>query len=125
MKSSKIVTSSLIALSALVASSAFAGGLTRDQVQADFLAARAAGALPVYVDGQVTPLPAGDSTLTRAQVEAEYVRAAKAGALPSQVVDGAPDRTSVLLTPSTASRDAVRADFLKAQHDGTLPQFID
>lgn len=47
MKSSKLLNAAVIALAALAAGSTFAAGLTREQVKADYLAAKAAEALPV------------------------------------------------------------------------------
>ncbi|HSV45409.1 MAG TPA: DUF4148 domain-containing protein [Ramlibacter sp.] len=98
MNTAKFAAASLIALSALTGT-AFAAeaqrpvgdvelhfgvtpstsGLTRAQVQAEYLAARAAGQLPEVGDGAAFKAPTGPSTKTRAEVRAEYIQAVKAG----------------------------------------------
>jgi hypothetical protein len=47
MKSTQLLRTSVMALAALAASATFAAGLTREQVRAEYFAARAADALPV------------------------------------------------------------------------------
>ncbi len=47
MKSCKLFSASVMALAALAASSTFAAGLTREQVRAEYFAAKAAGTLSV------------------------------------------------------------------------------
>lgn len=101
MQSAKFVAVSLIALSSL-AGTAFAAEAqrpvgdvelqlgvapstsdrTRAQVQAEYLAARAAGQLPEVGDVAEFSVPAGHSVKTRAEVRAEYFQALKAGTLP-------------------------------------------
>lgn len=101
MQSNKFLAASLIALSTL-AGTAFAAepqrpvgdvelqlgvapstsDRTRAQVQADYLAARAAGQLPEVGDVAEIDLPSVRSAKTRAQVRAEYFQALKAGTLP-------------------------------------------
>lgn len=98
MKASKVVASTLIALAAVAAGSAFAqdsaypGGfaadqaststLTRAQVQAEVAQARKDGTLDLYVDHNYPTYDASPSTKTRAQVQAEYRAARQAGQLP-------------------------------------------
>ncbi|WP_137895632.1 DUF4148 domain-containing protein [Ramlibacter sp. 2FC] len=101
MQSAKFVAASLIALSTL-AGSAFAAEAqrpvgdvelqvgvapstserTRAQVQAEYLAARAAGQLPEAGDVAEIEVPSGPGNKTRAEVRAEYFQALKTGALP-------------------------------------------
>lgn len=101
MQSTKFLAASLIALSSL-AGSAFAAEAqrpvgdvelqlgvapsssdrTRAQVQAEYLAARAAGQLPEVGDVAEFNVPSGHSDKTRAEVRAEYFQARKAGTLP-------------------------------------------
>lgn len=101
MQSAKFLAASLIALSTLAAGTAFAAEAqrpvgdvelqlgvapstsvrSRADVRAEYLAARAAGQLPVI--GEVAEaVPADHSTTTRAEVRAEYFQALKTGSLP-------------------------------------------
>lgn len=125
MTSSKFATASLIALAALSAGTAFAAdgstGLTREQVHAEYLAARAAGTLPVIGEVGLSTVDV-KSNQTRAQVRADYFQAVKDGTLP---VTGevAVSIQNVATTPSTKTRAEVRADYFKAVKNGTLPRF--
>jgi hypothetical protein len=119
----KFVTSGLILASSLIAGTSFAADnvtLSREQVSAAYLQARAEGSLPAMGDAPVFYVKAVPSTMTRDAVTAEYVAAQKAGTLPalgdSQVV------AEVKSEPSTLTRTAVRAEYVAARLAGTLPQ---
>ncbi|MES2192390.1 MAG: DUF4148 domain-containing protein [Pseudomonadota bacterium] len=93
---SKFIASTVIALSALTGASAFAqsslsgeaalairpvassSNVTRAQVQADYLAARQAGAVAVSQEGAFAAAPAAASTATRAQVRSDAIQSARA-----------------------------------------------
>ncbi|MES2511647.1 MAG: DUF4148 domain-containing protein [Pseudomonadota bacterium] len=93
---SKLIASTVIALSALTGASAFAqSGLsgeaalairpdlsastvTRAQVAADYLAARQSGAVAVSQEGAFAVAPAAASTVTRAEVRNQAVMSAHA-----------------------------------------------
>jgi hypothetical protein len=84
----KLNAAAALILSAVVATSAFAAGsqdpsasVTREQVRAEVMAARAAGTLDITDANYPRDLPAEKSTLTRAQVKAEVIRARAAGEL--------------------------------------------
>jgi hypothetical protein len=82
MKKSLIATA-LILSTSLIASSAFAadaGTLTREQVRASVLQARADGSLLPINDKAVIRAKAAPSSLTRAAVMAEYQASIPAGA---------------------------------------------
>jgi Domain of unknown function (DUF4148) len=118
-KSALILAAGLTA--GLFASASFAagaGGLTREQVRAEYLQARAAGTLPPTVDGQIVVAKATRSELTREAVIADYVAARAAGKLPP-TVDG---QIVVTKAPSSGlTREAVIADYVAARAAGTLP----
>jgi hypothetical protein len=118
----KFVTSALILASGLIAGTSFAAdnvALSREQVRADYIQARAEGSLPAMGDAPVFYVKAAPSTLTRDAVTAEYVAAQKAGTLPAQG-----DRQVVVVKSehSTLTRAAVRAEYVAARLGGTLPQ---
>lgn len=76
MKSCKLFSASVMALAALAASSTFADGLTREQVRAEYFAAKAAGTLPVCSEcdvhnpQKVVITSASTSATPRASVQA-------------------------------------------------------
>ncbi|PZP91383.1 MAG: hypothetical protein DI587_35595 [Variovorax paradoxus] len=58
--------------------------LTREQVRAEYLQARAEGRLPPTGElGYVPPVSSGTSSLTRAEVHASFLRARAEGLLPA------------------------------------------
>ncbi|CAN7766159.1 DUF4148 domain-containing protein [Pseudorhodoferax sp. LjRoot39] len=58
--------------------------LTREQVRAEYLQARAEGRLPPTGEvGYVPPVTSGTSSLTRAEVRAEFLKARAMGTLPA------------------------------------------
>ena len=93
---SKLIASTVIALSALTGASAFAqsslsgeaalairpvastSNVTRAQVQAEYLQARQAGQLAVSQEGAFAAAPVAASTLSRAEVKSEAVISAHA-----------------------------------------------
>lgn len=122
---SKFVSSALILSSALIAGTSFAfngGALTREQVQASLVQARATGSLPAVGDEFVAVLPSATSTLSREAVKADYFAARAAGTLPAPV-EG--PTTFVSTGPSQLSREAVELDFFSARTAGTLPKVSD
>ncbi len=93
--------SALVLAAGLIAGSAFAAGtqpssgegqisyveatrstLTREEVKAQYFAARQAGALPLNGEGQEMRVAVTPSVLSREAVKAEYFAARKAGKLP-------------------------------------------
>jgi hypothetical protein len=120
----KFAATALILASGLIAGTSFAadnGALTREQVRAAYLQARAEGTLPQVGDGAVVYVKPAPSTLTREAVMAEYFAAQKAGTLP-QVGDGAV--SYVKPAPSTLTREAVKAEYFAALKAGTLPHYV-
>ena len=84
----KFHAAAVLILSAVVATGATAAGthdasqsVTREQVRAEVLAARAAGTLDITEANYPRELPAAKSTVTRAEVKAEVIRARAAGEL--------------------------------------------
>ncbi|MES2414043.1 MAG: DUF4148 domain-containing protein [Pseudomonadota bacterium] len=93
---SKLIASTVIALSALTGASAFAqnnqygeaalvvapvastSSLTRAQVQADYLSARQSGALAVSQEAAFAAAPTAASQLSRAEVRSNAVISARA-----------------------------------------------
>ena len=118
----KLLTSALIAASALVAGSAFAqdnAPLTRAQVEAQYTQARAQGALAPtgevgYSSGAA--VARANSQLSRDAVHSEYLQAARNGAL-AQRGEGA-DIGYVASGPSTANRQAIKAEAAYAVRHG-------
>ena len=98
MKTSKLLSSALIAVASLSAAGAFAGDMDNYPVQ-----------------------PAQASTLTRAQVRAELAQAERDGTL-IQVNDAYPGDVGVANSGKT--RAQVRAELVQAQREG-LTQRID
>ena len=75
------LTAALLAASS-AAFSGETGALTRDQVRAEYLAARMAGTLPPTGEAQIVMVKSAPSALTRDAVRAEYFAARMAGTLP-------------------------------------------
>jgi len=108
----------LAAAAALMTAAGFAladGDVTRAQVQAELVQARAAGLLDTN-DATFPVIPAVASTLTRAQVQAQVVQARAAGQLDIS------DATYPVIASSgaAASRADVRAQVLQARAAGQL-----
>ena len=119
----KFAATALILASGLIAGTSFAadnGALTREQVRAAYLQARAEGTLPQADNGQVIYVKPAHNSLTREAVTAEYLAARKAGTLP-QADNG--QVSYVKPAPSTLTREAVRAEYLAAWKAGTLPHY--
>ena len=112
--------SALVLAVGLIAGSSFAtdmGSLTRDQVRAEYFAARANGTLPPNGEGQVLTAERSTSSLTREAVQAEYFAARKAGNL---TPNGEGQEARVVVAPSGVTRAAVKADYIVARKSGTL-----
>ena len=80
----KPTAAALLILSAVAGASAVAAspqGMTRAQVRAEVLAARAAGTLDFTEANYPPELTTRKSTVTRAEIKAEVIRARKAGEL--------------------------------------------
>ena len=104
MMNVKLVTTTLIVLSSLVAGTSFAGDTS---------------AMPQVGDYDVLPVASSVSTLTREAVNAEYQAAKLAGVLPQA---GDVDVVYTNTAPSTLTREAVNAEYLAARKAGTLPR---
>lgn len=121
MNTKTIIAASLLSL--LAAGSAFAqtasGGLTREQVRAELMRARAAGEIPEN-EVQLSALPIGKSTstVTRAQVIAEYYRARANG----EIATNDTDYPKMPATTSTVTREQVKAELAAARARGEIPQ---
>lgn len=111
----------LTALSVFAVTPAFAGEpastLTRADVTAEYLRARAAGELPVtgYETSYTRPA-SGVSRLTRAEVQAEYVRARQAGELND--IDGYASAAGSATSASGLTRADVINEYLRARSTG-------
>ena len=124
MKTS-FAAAALIIVSGLSATASFATDstpLTRAQVRAEVLQARANGTMPASGDGDVVMVKLSPSTLTRAAVKADYLQAQKDGTLPNW---GDATPIQAVSAPSTLTRAAVKAEYLQAKKDGTLPAMDD
>ena len=118
----KFAATALILASGLIAGNSFAadaGALTREQVRADYLQARAEGSLPPIGEGQVVNAKSAPSTMTREAVMAEYLSAKKAGTL---LPIGEGQMVQLESAPSTLTREAVKTEYLAAKKAGNLPQ---
>jgi hypothetical protein len=119
-------TTALILACGLSATASFASPtsepLSRTQVRAAYLDARANGAVPAYSESASVQQQSAPSTVTRAAVKADYFAARKAGSLPAIGEAEAVYTTSV---SSTLTRAAVKAEYLAAQKAGTLPATAD
>jgi hypothetical protein len=111
-------------LSAVVATSAVAAGqqggpenVTREQVRAEVLAARAAGTLDISETNYPRELTAGKSTITRAEVKAEVIRARAAGEL--DWTDGTYPLVQTQ-QKSHVTRAEVLAEAIRARNAGEL-----
>lgn len=111
------LTAAMLAMSS-AAFSADKGALTRDQVRAEYVAARMAGTLPPTGEAQIVMAKLTPSALTRDAVRAEYFAARAAGALPPT---GEIQQARAVPAPSALTRDAVRAEYFLARMAGTLP----
>jgi hypothetical protein len=124
----KFAATALILASGLIAGTSFAaesGALTREQVRATVLQARAEGSMPQNTEVQVIDYSSIPSTTTREAVQSEYLAARKNGTLPKQSAAAAValmSGHSDAATPSTLTREAVTAEFLAARKNGTLPK---
>lgn len=118
-KSALILAAGLTA--GLFASASFAadtGALTREQVRAEYIQARADGSLIPNGEGRNVVTKATRSELTRDAVRADYFAARQAGTLPP-TGDGQEVRKAA--APTALSREAVKAEFFAARRAGTLP----
>ena len=114
--------SALIVAVGLIAGSSFAtdtGSLTREQVRAEFLAARANGTLPPNGEGQVLTAERSSSTQTRESVQADFFAARKAGTL---TPNGEGQEARAVVAPSYVTRIAVMADYIVARKSGIVPK---
>lgn len=93
------------------------GSVTRAEVRAEVLRARAAGELEINEATPAFPVAAQPSRLTRAEVRAEAIRARAAGELDLTEAD-----YPVLSAtpPSTVTRAEVRAEFIRARDAGEI-----
>lgn len=116
-------TTAVRILSAVIATGANAAdshdasqGLTREQVRAEVLAARAAGTLDATEANYPREFPAAGSPLTRAQVKAELLRARAAGEMDWT------DATYPLNVQATShpTRSEVIAEVVRARQAGEL-----
>ncbi len=109
---------SVIALTLLTAGAAMAGGLSREEVRAELLRARAAGEIELLSRESPNPVPSAVvSPTTRAAGLAELDRARKAGELEGQY--GEADRVIKPLA-STRTRAEVLAELAAARASGEL-----
>ena len=114
--------SALILAVGLIAGSSFAadtGSLTREQVRAEFFAARANGTLPPNGEGQVLTVKPSTSTQTREGVQAEFYAARQAGTL---TPNGEGQEARVAVAPSGVTRIAIMAEYIVARKSGLLPK---
>ena len=114
--------SALILAVGLIAGSSFAadkGSLTREQVRAEFFAARANGTLPPNGEGQMLTAKRSISTQTRKGVQADFSAARKAGTL---TPNGEGQEARVVVVRSDVTRVAVKADYIAARKAGLLPK---
>ncbi|MFZ2738645.1 MAG: DUF4148 domain-containing protein [Burkholderiaceae bacterium] len=131
LKTVLVVASSLIAVSALAQSNM---GMTRDQVIHEYLEAKKAGTLPIFLEGENINAPASaPSMVSREQVLREFELAKKLGKIPSYSDGGVSYSTPEVAAwefdvenlPATAAggltRDQVIQEYLKAKEEGTLP----
>lgn len=115
----------LTALSVFASTTAFAGEpastLTRAEVTAEYLRARAAGELPItgYETVYTVNKPVA-STLTRAEVQAEYVRARQAGELND--VSGYASAARSAPGASNVTRAEVINEYVRARSTGELAE---
>lgn len=100
MNNRKILASTVIALAAMAAGSAFADSYDREQAS-------------------IAPT---QSTLTRAQVQAELAQARQDGSLPS--MNNYYDYPVIANVGTAKTRAQVRAELVQAQKDGSLPVFF-
>ena len=98
-----------------------AGTLTRAEVRAEVLRARAAGELDITEATPAFPVAAVPSGLTRAEVRAEAIRARAAGELDLTEADYP---VLAAAAPSTLTRAEVRAEFIRARDGGEI-EFTD
>jgi hypothetical protein len=118
----KFAATALILASGLIAGTSFAaesGTLSRAQVRAAYVQARAEGKLPQNTEVQVIDYSSIPSTTTREAVKAEYLVAKKAGVLPQNTEVQVTNYSSI---PSATTREAVKAEYLVAKKTGTLPK---
>jgi hypothetical protein len=114
-----LILSAVVATSAVAAGQqdASSGSVTREQVRAEVLAARAAGTLEITEANYPREFTAEKSTVTRAQVEAEVIRARAAGEL--DLPEGTyPDVHTQEI--SHATRAEVLAEAIRARDAGEL-----
>jgi len=124
-------TRTAVVLAATLAAGLFAGnsfaadqaGLSREQVRAAYVQARAEGSLAPIGEAQA-PVAAKVtvSTLTREAVRADYLAAQKAGTL---APIGEATEVRVNLAPSALTRAEVKAEYFSARKAGTLPTLGD
>lgn len=92
------------------------GTVTRAEVRAEVLRARAAGELDITEATPAFPVGA-PSGLTRAEVRAEAIRARAAGELDYTEANYP---VVAAATPSTLTRAEVRAEFIRARNAGEI-----
>lgn len=114
----KLSAAAVLILSAVVTASAGAAdSLTREQVRAEVLAARAAGTLDINESNYPREFPYVKSVLTRAEVNAEAIRARIAGELDvnesTNPFPNAPEKSSI-------TRGEVLAETIRAREAGQL-----
>jgi hypothetical protein len=101
----------------LVSAASAATQLTREEVRAEVVRARAAGELDVTEANYPPEFKSPTSTLTRAQVRAELLRARAAGELD---LTEASYPFSYTQEKSTVTRAAVLAEVIRARNAGEL-----
>ncbi|MFM9917445.1 MAG: DUF4148 domain-containing protein [Rhizobacter sp.] len=115
----------LTSLSLLASSAAFAASpastLTRAEVTAEYVRARAAGEVPItgYETVYSVKAPAA-SGLTRAEVQAEYARARQAGELND--VSGFASAIRTVQGATTLTRADVLNEYVRARSTGELAE---
>jgi hypothetical protein len=119
----KLNAAAVLILSAVVATSATAGqhdasqGVTREQVRAEVLAARAAGTLDITEANYPREFTTEKSTVSRAEVKAEVIRARAAGELDvTEATNPFPDAKE----KSRVTRADVLAEVIRARTAGEL-----
>jgi hypothetical protein len=115
MKKIAVLALATLAAAGAFAQSAPAGGLTREQVQQEYLAARAAGTLPQPGELYSGIPAAGPSTVSRAAVERDLQAARAQGTLVPAGENEFGSSTDVV-GAATTSRAQIQADAARVSH---------
>ncbi len=112
--------SALVLAMGLVAGASFAADSTpvsREQVRAAYLQARADGSLPATGEAQLSTLKPATISLSRDAVRADYRAARLSGTV---APTGEAQEIVAKAAPSAVTRDAVKAEYFAARKAGTL-----